>query len=127
VTYTLWIALAAIARVRGADGSVALNPWVFHGASILIHALSVLLVFSILRRLRASDLAAFFGAALFAVHPLQVESVAWASGAKDLLGGMFSLLVIDQFMRGSKSDYAHRADRDDPRRAFQTDRWSSRP
>ena len=105
-TYTLWIALAAIARVRGAGGSVALNPWIFHSASVVIHALGVMLVFSILRRLRASDLAAFFGAALFAVHPLQVESVAWASGAKDLLGGMFSLLVIDQFLRGSKRNYA---------------------
>jgi hypothetical protein len=105
VTYTLWVALAAIARVRGADGSVSLNPWVFHGASVVIHILSVLLVFSILRRLRAPDVAAFFGAALFAVHPLQVESVAWASGAKDLLGGMFTLLMIDQFLRGSKTGW----------------------
>lgn len=91
VTYTWWSALAAIDP----------RPSLFHAANVVLHFLSVLLVFSILRRLLQSDVGACIGALLFAVHPMQVESVAWASGAKDVLAGMFSLLMIDQFLRFS--------------------------
>ena len=82
VTYTFWAGVAKIAaRARGADGSFVLNPWVFHVASLLFHTLSALIVFSILRTQRASN-AALLGAMLFAVHPLQVEPVAWASARR---------------------------------------------
>src|SRR5206468_3998587 len=86
LTYSLWGALAAVAQTG--DGSAReLNPSVFHCANIALHALSSLVVFAILRRLISSDLSAFFGAMLFAIHPLQVEPVAWISGMKDVLCG----------------------------------------
>lgn len=94
VTYTLWWQLAGIARVAGNSGVSSLNPAVFHSASIAVHAINAALAFALIRRLVRCDTAAFLGAALFALHPVQVEAVAWASGLKDLLGGMFSLIVI---------------------------------
>ena len=77
------------------------NPQPFHAASVVLHVAAALLVFAIVRQLMPSDAAACAGALVFAVHPVQVESVAWASGAKDLLAGVSSLAVIDQFLRFS--------------------------
>src|SRR5690348_2176047 len=98
VTYTLWSAIASVSQVDDGAGHVTLNPWAFHAVSILLHVVTVLVVFQILRLLINHDIAAMFGALLFAVHPMQVETVAWTSGAKDLLGGLFSLVCIWQYV-----------------------------
>ena len=90
VTYTYWSLLALIA---GPDARV------YHAASIVLHACAALLAFCVARQLTDSDAAACVGALVFAVHPVQVESVAWASGAKDVLAGAFALATIDQFLR----------------------------
>src|SRR5205814_6513053 len=45
------------------------------------------------------DTASLIGALLFALHPVQVEAVGWASGLKDLLCGFFALLSIWQYMQ----------------------------
>jgi tetratricopeptide (TPR) repeat protein len=84
LTYSLWGVLARI----------SLEPWIFHAASLAIHAGAALAAFALLRRLVRDDLAAAAGALLFGLHPVQVESVAWMSGAKDLLCGMFALLAL---------------------------------
>jgi hypothetical protein len=102
VTYTMWSAIASVSRVDDGAGHVTLNPWAFHAVSIAIHVLSVLVVFQILRLLIDHEMAAMFGALLFAVHPMQVETVAWTSGAKDLLGGLFSLVAIWQYLLFAK-------------------------
>ncbi|MDB5354011.1 MAG: Tetratricopeptide 2 repeat protein [Phycisphaerales bacterium] len=100
MTYTAWSAVAAVAYVPTADPETqaSLNPWLFHGANLAVHICSVLLVFAILRRLVGKNWPAAAGAALFALHPVQVEPVAWLSGMKDLLCGCFSLLAIDQYI-----------------------------
>jgi tetratricopeptide (TPR) repeat protein len=100
MTYTVWSVVAAVAYVPTADPetSASLNPWVFHGANVAVHICSVLLVFSIVRRLTGKTWPAAAGAALFALHPVQVESVGWLSGMKDLLCGCFSLLAIQQYI-----------------------------
>jgi len=95
MTYTVWAGVAVLARVPDVvPGQWVLNPWMFHAANLLIHSLSVLLVFAILRQLVRSNLAAMLGAMLFAIHPLQVESVAWISGLKDVLSGFFAVAAI---------------------------------
>src|SRR6266850_1541204 len=100
VTYTVWGGIAAMARLDRADEfGIRLNPWLFHSASILVHVGSALMVFLILRRLVKSDGASLVGALVFALHPVQVEAVAWASGLKDLLCGFFALLSIWHYMR----------------------------
>jgi hypothetical protein len=91
LAYVWWGALAAVS-------SRPLDPAIFHAGSLLLHAVNVLLVYLILRKLVKRDWPAAFGAAVFAVHPVQVETVAWASGAKDLLAGMFVLIAIWQHL-----------------------------
>lgn len=116
LTYTVWGALAAVAQVPdpGAPGGVGLNPYVFHAASVAMHAVSAVLVFYLLRRvLRAGDGPAVAGALLFAVHPVQVEAVAWASGMKDLLAGLLSLASLLLYARhadGARSTQRRRVD-----------------
>ena len=94
LTYTAWAMLAAVAR--SADGTLV--AWPFHVASLLAHALANVVVFLILRRAVARDWPACAGAVLFAVHPIQVETVAWASGLKDVLAGLFAFAAVHQYL-----------------------------
>src|SRR4051812_36290366 len=88
--YTIWGLLAYVARVEQPDLSGSrINPWVYHSANLAVHALTSLLVLATLRRMGLRAWAAWMGAAVFAVHPLQVETVAWASGLRDLLCTLF--------------------------------------
>jgi tetratricopeptide (TPR) repeat protein len=100
VTYMLWAGLAAIGQLSAADErGITLNPYVFHTASLLLHAANATLVYAILRRLIRNDFAAAVGAAVFALHPIQVEAVGWISGMKDVLGATFALLAMWNHLR----------------------------
>jgi len=70
------------------------NAGMHHGISILLHAVNALLLFLILRNVTARDWESFFVAALFAVHPINVESVAWASERKNVLSMLFLLVAL---------------------------------
>jgi tetratricopeptide (TPR) repeat protein len=69
-----------------------LSPASFHRDNILLHACSALLLWIILKRLNVP--AAWFIAAVWAVHPVNVESAAWASERKNILSGFFYLLAV---------------------------------
>jgi Flp pilus assembly protein TadD len=71
-----------------------LNPFGHHLTNILLHALDVLLLFLILQWLTGSMWRSATVAALFAVHPLNVESVAWVAERKSVLSMFFLLLTI---------------------------------
>ena len=107
-TYTAWAGLAWLSRALGGDEYAPLNPAIFHGASLALHALTAGVVFLLLRRLRAGDVAAAIGAALFAVHPVQVEPVAWASGLKDVLCGLMTWTAVWQYVAAVQADDAPR-------------------
>lgn len=98
LTYTLWSAVALFARVPADANGISLNPAWFHGTSILVHLISALLVASILRKLLKNEPAALMGALVFALHPVQVEAVAWVSGLKDVLAGCLALAAIERFV-----------------------------
>jgi tetratricopeptide (TPR) repeat protein len=99
VTYSYWGALAYAAELPEADEvGIHLNPKVYHAGSLVLHLASAIVVFSILRLLSRRTLASVAGAMLFAVHPVQVETIAWASGAKDLLCGLLSLCAIYEYV-----------------------------
>ncbi len=66
-----------------------LDPWMYHGTNLALHIANTLLVFAIVRRLARNEVAAIFVAAIFAVHPFNAETVAWASARKDVLSGTF--------------------------------------
>ena len=70
------------------------EPAVFHIVNILLHLANVFLVLLLLYRLTGNPIAALIAAALFAVHPMHVESVAWISERKDVLSTMFFLFAL---------------------------------
>src|SRR5436189_5923583 len=71
-----------------------LNPAGHHFTNLLLHLADTLLLFFVLRLLTGSIWRSASVAALFAWHPLHVESVAWASERKDVLSALFFLLTI---------------------------------
>jgi protein O-mannosyl-transferase len=70
------------------------NPRGHHAVSVLMHALNVVLLFFVLRRATRCLQRSAFMAALFAVHPLNVECVAWVAERKSLLSMLFLLLAL---------------------------------
>jgi protein O-mannosyl-transferase len=90
ITYTAWLATAAIAPKHGET----LDPATFHAVNLAFHALAAMFVFLIVRRFTNTLWPAAAGAAIFAVHPIQVEAVAWVSGLRDVLSGAMSLAAI---------------------------------
>ena len=71
-----------------------LNPGYHHLMSLLFHIANTLLLFFILRRMTGEIWKSGFVAALFALHPLHVESVAWIAERKDVLSTFFFMLTI---------------------------------
>lgn len=71
-----------------------LDPGAHHAVNAAIHALNSILVFLVLRKLTSRHWPSAFVAAVFAVHPLHVESVAWITERKDVLSGLFWLLTL---------------------------------
>ena len=78
-----------------------LEPTGFHVVNVLLHAANTLLLFRIV--LRLSIPGSWFIAAIFAVHPLHVESVAWVIQRKDVLSGLFYLLSASAWIDFAKS------------------------
>jgi protein O-mannosyl-transferase len=66
-----------------------LHPLGFHATNVLLHTLNTFLVWRVLRRLGLSPAAAWIAGALFAVHPVHVESVAWVTERKNTLSFTF--------------------------------------
>ncbi|NTV13178.1 MAG: tetratricopeptide repeat protein [Desulfobulbaceae bacterium] len=98
LTYNFWLLLAKLSQLLPfADGEPA-PPHLFHLANLLLHLGSTALAFLIIRSLLNNARAAAAGALLFAIHPIQVEPVAWASAMKDLLSGFWSLLALWQYI-----------------------------
>ncbi len=97
-----WLSLQLDAHLfsgRGATGQPIPWPAAFHGENLLWHAANGLLLFALLQRLTGARWCSFVVAGLFAVHPLHVESVAWAAERKDVLSTFFGLLTLWAYAR----------------------------
>jgi len=81
----------------------------FHATNLLLHLVNVLLLFWLLRRLTGSDWAAGISALVFAIHPAQVESVAWISERKNLLFALFLFASFGLFWSRRKPTAARNA------------------
>jgi tetratricopeptide (TPR) repeat protein len=118
ITYSVWALLANVAQVTSplaatnpAETAAAspseltptLDPGIFHSFNLLLHIVNMLLVFALLRFLLRNDWAAGFGAAVFGLHPVQVESVAWVSELKGVMAGCWGLLALYFYCRSWRS------------------------
>lgn len=88
-----WISHMADAQIFG------LNPAGHHLVNVFFHILNSILLLLLLRRLTGDLWTSAFVAALFALHPLHVESVAWAAERKDVLSTFFWLLTTWMYVR----------------------------
>lgn len=71
-----------------------LNPFYYHLVNLILHLINVTLVFYLFFLLTNDNKIAFIVTILFAIHPLRVESVAWASELKDVLYALFFLCSL---------------------------------
>jgi tetratricopeptide (TPR) repeat protein len=76
-----------------------LNPGGHHLSNVLLHTAAAILLFLVLRRMTGFLWRSAFVAAVFAIHPLHVESVAWVSERKDVLSGVFFMLTLWAYVR----------------------------
>ena len=88
-----WLPVLWLSYMLDADFFGA-GPFGFHFTNILLHAANTLLLFWVLWRLTGARGRSLLVAALFALHPLRVESVAWVTARKDVLSGLFLLLAL---------------------------------
>src|SRR5262249_46588525 len=82
-----------------------LRPAGHHATSLLLHLANSLLLYLLLSKMTAARGRSAVAAAIFALHPLRVESVEWISERKDLLSAFFGLLAIAAYVL-----YARRLD-----------------
>ncbi len=79
-----------------------LNAHGHHAVNLMLHTFNVILVFELLWSLTGALGRSFFVAALFALHPLQVEPVVWVTARKDLLCFLFGLLAVKAYTERSR-------------------------
>jgi tetratricopeptide (TPR) repeat protein len=80
-----------------------LDPRVYHGVCVLVHLANIVLVYVFVRRLCCRKTIAVMVAGLFAVHPLQVEAVAWVSSLSILLSSLFYLAAMVLYLTYSRT------------------------
>jgi hypothetical protein len=81
-----------------------LNANGFHVTNVLLHLACIGLLFSLMKQLGASQGIVLMTVTLFAIHPVNVESVSWASERKNLLATVFFLLSFQQYIRFKQSN-----------------------
>jgi tetratricopeptide (TPR) repeat protein len=83
-----------------------LAPAGHHLTNVLLHATAAVLLFLVLRQMTGALWRSAFVAAVFAIHPLRVESVAWVSERKDMLHGVFFMLTIGAYVRYARRPWS---------------------
>src|SRR5258708_38769283 len=80
-----------------------LNAGGHHATNVILHTIAVLLLFWVLQQMTGEAWKSALVAALFAVHPLHVESVAWVSERKDILSAVFFFLMLHAYSRYARA------------------------
>jgi hypothetical protein len=88
-----WLSYLLDAELFGIDSGA------FHTTNLLLHIANTLLLYALLFRSTGAAGQSVFAAALFAIHPLHVESVAWVAERKDVLSTFFGLLALAAYGR----------------------------
>ena len=96
--FFMWHPLTTISHMVDCQ-LFGLNPLGHHLVSVLFHIVNTLLLLWILTNITGAIWPSVFVAAVFALHPIQVESVAWAAERKTVLSGLFWLLTMAAYIR----------------------------
>jgi len=99
--FHMWHPLTSLSHMLDCQ-LFGLNPAWHHLTSLLFHIASTLLLFGILKRMTGAIWPSFFVAAAFALHPLNVESVAWVAERKNVLSSFFWMLTIAAYISYAK-------------------------
>ena len=83
-----------------------LHPGGHHLTSVLIHIATVIALFLVLRQMTGAFWRSAFVAAVFAIHPLRVESVAWVAERKVVLSGFFFMLTVGAYVRYARRPWS---------------------
>jgi protein O-mannosyl-transferase len=83
-----------------------LNPGGHHFTNVLLHTATAILLFLVLRKMTGALWRSAFMAAVFAIHPLRIESVAWVAERKDVLSGFFFVLTIAAYVRYARRPWS---------------------
>jgi tetratricopeptide (TPR) repeat protein len=97
-----WHPLATISHMLDCQ-LYGLNAGGHHATNIVLHTIAVLLLFRVLRQMTGAEWRSAVVAALFAIHPLHVESVAWVSERKDVLSAVLFLLMLNAYVRYARA------------------------
>src|SRR6476646_11969306 len=79
-----------------------------HFSNVILHTISVLLLFLVLKQMTEELWQSAFVATLFAIHPLHVESIAWIAERKDVLSAMFFMLTLAAYAHYARAPSAAR-------------------
>jgi protein O-mannosyl-transferase len=104
-SYDNWNPLTTISHMVDCQ-CYGLNASGHHLTNILLHAATAILLFLVLRQMTGALWRSAFVAAVFAIHPLRVESVAWISERKDVLSGLFFMLTIGAYVRYARRPWS---------------------
>ena len=85
-----------------------LNAGGHHLTNVILHTISVLLLFLVLKQMAGALWQSAFVAVLFAIHPLHVESVAWIAERKDVLSAVFFMLTLAAYFQYTRAPSAVR-------------------
>ena len=110
---SLWHPLTTLSHMLDCQ-IYGLKPAGHHLTNIVLHNLGAVLLFLVLRQMttkghanagaaRSSDWRSAFVAAIFAIHPMRVESVAWVAERKDVLSGVFFMLTLGFYARYARA------------------------
>ncbi len=107
VVASMWSPLTLLSHM--VDVSLfGMRPGLHHFENVVLHAANAVLLFHVLRRLTGATWRPAIVAALWAVHPLRAESVAWAAERKDVLSALFWLLTMLAYVRWVEAPRAGR-------------------
>lgn len=104
---SIWHPLTSISFLLDSQ-LFGLDPAGYHATNVLLHIVNSLLLFAVLQFMTAARWRSALVAALFALHPLHVEPIAWVSQRKDVLSTCFALLTIWAYAAYAKRSSARR-------------------
>ena len=101
-----WVPLTTLSHMMDCQ-LFGLHAGGHHLVNVLLHAATAVLLFLVLRQMTGSLWRSAFVAAVFAIHPLRAESVAWVSERKDVLSAFFFMLTIGAYSRFVSESKVH--------------------